>query len=192
MSDRQRATPSTYRCLCSTMRPSSPYRLDELKATSPTTPSRRDRPAWEHEYPPAPLAIKVRRQWYISIVSIIFDCFMPILYNFHIFLATFYMIYWTNLLIQCLVPVPVCCMFFVSLNLHIKQSPNAIKIYRKLFWNISDFWDLESTQTGAHSPQDTPGRAPGARHVVVGCAHLVRRLELYFRHKEAYIRKKSC
>ena len=28
--------------------------------------------------------------------------------------------------------------------------------------------------------------------MVVGCAHLIRRLELYFRHKEAYIRKKSC
>ena len=25
---------------------------------------------------------------------------MPILYNFHIFLATFYMIYWTNLLFE--------------------------------------------------------------------------------------------
>ena len=36
---------------------------------------------------------------------------MPILYNFHIFFETFYMIYWTNLLIQCPVPVPVLCMF---------------------------------------------------------------------------------
>ena len=99
------------------------------------------------------------------------------------------MIYWTNLLIQCLVLVPVFCIFFVSQKIHIKQSPNTIKIYRELCWNICDFWDLESTPTGAHSAHKTPGCAPGTRRVVVGCAHLVRRLELYFGRKEAYIRK---
>src|SRR3989337_2227521 len=109
-----------------------------------------------------------------------FGCFMPILYNFHIFLATFYMIYWTNLLIQCLVPVPIFCMFFVSQKIHIKRSPNAIKIYEELFWNICDFWDLESKQTGAHSPHKTPWRAPGARRALVGCALLGCRLGLYF------------
>ena len=36
---------------------------------------------------------------------------MPILYNFHILLATFYTIFGTNILIECPVPVPVCCMF---------------------------------------------------------------------------------
>ena len=115
---------------------------------------------------------------------------MPILYHFHIFLATFYMIYWTNLLIQCQVLVPVFCMFFVSQTIHIKRSPNAIKFHGELFWNICDIWDLESMQTGADSPQDTPGRATGARRTVVGCAHIIRRLELYFRRKEAYIQKK--
>ena len=58
---------------------------------------------------------------------------MPILYNFHILLATFYTIFGTNILIQCPVPVPVCCMFFVSQNIHIKQSPNGIKIYGDFF-----------------------------------------------------------
>ena len=58
---------------------------------------------------------------------------MPILHNFHILLATFYMIYWTNLLFQCLVPIPVFCMFFVSQNIHIKQSPNAIKFTENYF-----------------------------------------------------------
>ena len=52
---------------------------------------------------------------------------MPILLNFHILLATFYTIFGTNILIQCPVPVPVCCMFFVSHNIHIKRSPNGIK-----------------------------------------------------------------
>ena len=35
---------------------------------------------------------------YISIVSIIFDCFIPIFYNFHILLPTFYIIFGTTLL----------------------------------------------------------------------------------------------
>ena len=116
--------------------------------------------------------------------SIIFYCFMPILYTFHILLATFYMIYWTNLLIQCPVPVPVCCMFFVSQKIHIKRSPNTIKIYEEIFWNICDFQEVESMQTGAHSAHNPPGRA------LVSCALLKRRLELYFGRKEAYIRKK--
>ena len=55
------------------------------------------------------------------------------------FLATFYMIYWTNLLIQCPVPVPVCCMFFVSQKIHIKRSPHGIKTDEDFFWNIYDF-----------------------------------------------------
>ena len=119
-----------------------------------------------------------------------FDCFIPILYNFYTLLATFYMIYWTNLLIQCQVPVPVFCMFFVSQSIHIKRSPKAIKFHGELFWNICDFWELESPQTEAHTAHKTPGRARGPWRAVVGCAHLVRRLELYFGRKEAYIWKK--
>ena len=115
---------------------------------------------------------------------------MPILYKFYILLATFYMIYWTNLLIQCLVLVPVFCMFFVSQSIHIKRSPNAIKFHGELFWNICDFWELESPQTEAHTAHKTPGRARGPWRMVVGCALLERRLELYFGRKEAYIRKK--
>ena len=65
-----------------------------------------------------------------------------------------------------------------------------IKTYGELFWNICDFWDLESMQTEAHIGHKTPGRARGPWCAVVGCAHLVRQLDLYFRHKEAYIRKK--
>ena len=64
------------------------------------------------------------------------------------------------------------------------------KNYGELFWNICDFWDLESTQTEAHTAHKTPGHDLGARRVVVGCAHLVRWLGLYFGRKESYIRKK--
>ena len=115
---------------------------------------------------------------------------MPMLFNFHMFLATFYMIYWTNLLIQCPVPVPVFCMFFVLQSIHIKRSPNAIKFYGELFWNICDFGELESPQTEAHTAHKTPWRTRGSWRVVVGCALLERWLELYFKRKEAYTQKK--
>ena len=83
---------------------------------------------------------------------------MPILFNFHILLATFYTIFGTNILIQCLVPVPVCCMFFVSQKTHTKQSPNGIKTDGDLFWNIYEFWEVESLRDGAQG-----GRAPGCQ-----------------------------
>ena len=98
------------------------------------------------------------------VVSIIFYYFMPILYNFYIFLAIFYMIYWTNILIKCLVQVPICCIFFCFREYPYKRSPDAIKIYGELFSNICDFWELESLQKEAHNPHKTPWRAwaPGA------------------------------
>ena len=65
-----------------------------------------------------------------------------------------------------------------------------MQLHEELFWNICDIWELESPQTKAHTDHDTPGRAPGPWRVVVGCAHLVCQLDLYFGHKEAYIRKK--
>ena len=108
----------------------------------------------------------------------------------HIFWQHFILFFGTTILIQCPVPVPVYCMFFVSQNIHIKRSPNAIKFHGELFWNICDFWELESTQKKAHNPHKTPGRAPGPRRAMVGCGHLVSRLELYFGCKEAYIREK--
>ena len=85
---------------------------------------------------------------------------MPLSYNFHILLATFYMISWTNILIHCPVPVPVFCLFFVSQKIHIKRSPNAINFYGELFWNICDFWEVESTQTEAHMLHKATSHAP--------------------------------
>ena len=107
------------------------------------------------------LSISIRShfcEWYVFVVSIIFDCSMPIFYNFHILLATFYIIFGTNILIQCLVPVPVCCMFFVSQKTHIKRSPNGIKTSGEYFWNICDIWEEESTRDGARG-----GHKVGAR-----------------------------
>ena len=109
---------------------------------------------------------------------------MPIFYNFRIFLATFYIIFGTNILIQCPVPVPVCCMFFVSQKIHINQSPNAIKIYRDLFWNICHFWEEESTQDGARGGHKATGRGRGVGRAVLPCDSLVSRLKPFFRRKK--------
>ena len=109
--------------------------------------------AWALASPPFPHI----ETWYVSIVSIIFDCSMPIFFNFHILLATFYIIFGTNILIQCPVPVPVCCMFYVSQKPHIKWSPNGIKTDGELFWNICDFWEVKSTRDGARGGQEIGG-----------------------------------
>ena len=90
---------------------------------------------------------------------------MPIFYNFHIHLATFYSIFGTNILIQCPVPVPVCCMFYVSQKTNIKRNPNGIKTDGELFWNIWDFPEEESTRNGVRGGHETGERAhtPWAR-----------------------------
>ena len=94
---------------------------------------------------------------------------MPILYNFHILLATFYMIYWTNLLIQCPVLVPVCCIFFVLQKIHIKQIPNTIKIYRELFRKYVIFGTWNQRNRGPTAPKIHQGapQGPGVRWWVV-------------------------
>ena len=114
---------------------------------------------------------------------------MPIFYNFHIFLAIFYIIFGTNILIQCPVSVPVFCLFFVSQKIHIKRNPNAIKFYGEFFWNICDFWEVESMQTEAHGLHKPPWRGP-PRRAVEPCGHTVSQLGLFFGRKEAYIEKK--
>ena len=85
---------------------------------------------------------------------------------------------------SCLLPI------FVSQKIHIKQSPNVMQLLGELFWNICDFWELESPQTEAHTDHNPLGHATRPRHALVYHALLVRRLELYFGRKEAYIRKK--
>ena len=73
---------------------------------------------------------------------------MPILFNFHILLATFYTIFGTNILIQCPVPVPVCCMFFVSQKIHIKRSPNGIKTDGDFFGIYSHYQEVGNASAG--------------------------------------------
>ena len=99
---------------------------------------------------------------------------MPILYNFQILLATFYTIFGTNILIECPVPVPVFCMFFVSQKIHIKRSPNGIKPDRDFFWNIYDFLEEESTRDDARGGHEAGGVPQGVRRALGPRGHPVR------------------
>ena len=118
-----------------------------------------------------------------------FDCSMPILFNFHILLATFYTIFGTNILTQFPVPVPIWCMFLVLQNIHIKRSPNRIKTDRAYF---SKIWKIRKenqhepvpevvTRQGGALP---PGRALGSPGTPV------RRLTLFFFRKKANFMRK--
>ena len=113
------------------------------------------------------------------------------IYNFRLFHANilqlsytfgnFYTIFGTNILIQCPVPLPVCCMFFVSQKIHIKRSPNGIKTDRDFFgiYVIFGKWNQRETMLEGPTRQ---GRAADPR------GHPVRRLVPFFRRKKANIR----
>ena len=104
--------------------------------------------------------------------------------TFIYFLATFYIIFGTNILIQCPVSVPVCCMFLVSQNIHIKQSPNGIKTDGAYFWKI---WKIrkENQREPVHEVVTRQGAPPYPREPTL------RRLTLFFCHNKANIRRKS-
>ena len=115
---------------------------------------------------------------------------MPIFYNFHILLATFYTIFGTNILIQCPVPVPVCCMFYVSQKTHIKRSPNGIKMdgdyFLEYLENMGRRISARRCLRGARGrvARPTPRRAPDPREPTV------RRLTLSFWRKKANFMRK--
>ena len=115
---------------------------------------------------------------------------MPIFFNFHILLATFYTIFGINILIQCPVPVHICCMFYVSQKTHIKRSPNGIKTDEEYFWNICDIWEEESTRDGARGGHEAGGVPQGGRRAPGPRGHPVRWLLLFCGHKKANFRKK--
>ena len=85
---------------------------------------------------------------------------MPIFFNFHILFATFYIIFGTNILIQCPVLVPICCMFFVSQKIHIKRSPNGIKTNRDFFGIYMIFGKKNPRETMLEGPTGQGAGAP--------------------------------
>ena len=78
--------------------------------------------------------IKLGDAWYVSNVSIIFDCSMLLYYLFWMFMGFiihFYIIFGTNLLTQSPVPVSV---FFLVLEYRRKGKPNGVQ----LNWNFTE------------------------------------------------------
>ena len=114
---------------------------------------------------------------------------MPILFNFHILFGNFLYYFGTNILIQCPVPVPVCCMFLVSQNIHIKRSPNEIKTDRAYFWKIWKIWKENQRKLVPEVVTRHGGRLPAWARPYP-CEPTVRRLTLFFCRKKANIRKK--
>ena len=115
---------------------------------------------------------------------------MPIFFNFHIHLITFYTIFGTNILIQCPVPVPVCCMFYVSQKTNIKRNKNGIKTDGELFWNIWDFPEEESTRNGARGGHESGPRHPSRGRAPYPREPPVRWLTVFFCRKKANFWKK--
>ena len=117
---------------------------------------------------------------------------MPILFNFYILLATFYTIFWTNILIQCRVPVPVYCMFFVSQKPNIKRSPNGIKTDGDFFGIFMIFEKKNQRETMPEGPRGR-GRTPGVRRALGPRGHPGHRFALILlteNHK--YSKKNLC
>ena len=81
-------------------------------------------------------------------------------------------------------PVPVCCMFFVSQQIHIKRSPNGIKTDGDFFWNICDFWEKESTRDDDRGGHEAGGAPQGVRRALDPRGNIVRWLEPFFRRKK--------
>ena len=74
-------------------------------------------------------------------------------------MTTFYTIFGTNILIQCPVPVPVCCMFFVTQKIHNKRSPNGIKTdgdFFGIFMNFEKWNQREMMLEGPTRQGDSP------------------------------------
>jgi hypothetical protein len=71
---------------------------------------------------------------YVSGVAIIFDCFVLLYYHSWILYMQFYIIFGTNLLTQCLVPVAVFCLFLVLQKIYTKRSPNATRLFDDILW----------------------------------------------------------
>ena len=94
------------------------------------------------------------------------------IYNFCLFhtvilsildvLQSFYIIFGTNLLTQCPLPVVVFCMFFTSQEINIKRSPNAMKLYGDCFWTRRNIMGPGCAWGGGCSEDSTTHQgAPG-------------------------------
>ena len=114
---------------------------------------------------------------------------MPILFNFHILLATFYTIFGTNILIQCPVLVPVCCMFYFSETQYQTESKRD-KNGRRI---ILEYLGFSGARINAKLCPRWPGdrgRALPPRRAWHSLGPPVRRLPLFFCRKKANFMRK--
>ena len=91
-------------------------------------------------------------------------CYFIILGCFTIILWQLYIIFRTNLLTQCLVPVAIFCLFFTSQEINIKRSPNTAKLFVDFLWTRRLPMGQSSTwgcPEGGTTHQGAPG-GPGA------------------------------
>ena len=108
--------------------------------------------------------VKLGDAWYVSNVSIIFDCSMLYYLLFWTLLVIihFYIIFGTNLLTGG--PAQNCCFFAcfrVSQKRNIKRGPNGIKLYDDFSWTRRHLHDLERGPKESWGGHDPLGRTPG-------------------------------
>ncbi len=125
--------------------------------------------------------IKLGDAWYVSDVSIIFDCSMLLYYIFRMLMGLFlhfYIIFGTNLLTGG--PAQNCCFLPIS-EFRRKRISNGVQTEWNLrerdFWNERDPEDLDPTsrhQPGRHEVGGAP-TPPGAPSTLVGPMLLHRR-----------------
>ena len=132
------------------------------------------------------VGIKLGDAWYVSNVSIIFDCSMLLYLLFWTilgFIFHFYITFGTNLLTEVPMPVSVFCAYFSVLQKrNTKRNPNGMKPSRELF--------LEQTQSRrlGVDVKKQPRRARGWRAPPLGAPPcLVGPSELHRRTSSSYL-----
>ena len=111
--------------------------------------------------------IKLGDAWYVSNVSIIFDCSMLLYYLFWMlmsFILHFYIIFWTDLLTGGPAWIVFFAYFSVSKKRNIKRSPNGMKPSGAIFLEQMQTWRLGvDVKQQARRPRGCPARPPPLR-----------------------------
>ena len=125
--------------------------------------------------------IKLGDAWYVSNVSIIFDCSMLYYLQFSTllgFIIHFYIIFGTNLLTRG--PAQICCFMPISVFWEKKEYQTESKRneinWRSYFWKETHLMDLDPTSRKERGAHEGRGRAPlGRAPCLVGPSKLHRR-----------------
>ena len=111
--------------------------------------------------------IKLGDAWYVSNVSIIFDCSMLLYYPFWMFMGftiNFYIIFGTNLLTGGPIQIAVFCLFQCFAE---KEYQTEWNLQESYFWNKHNPGDLEWTSRKKRGCHEAGGRAPHPRGPLV-------------------------